>query len=480
MQSGPDRRGERELSIPVRAARGQPRLAGRFPDDVSPTAECPVNPLFRQQAQAFYRSVTPAERRRIREAEQRRRRYGSLLIILALLCVTLVAFALAPNSAGATNADGPCPVDLRSEIDQLPHQDVLRYAKPGPYAAGVRTATLGGLPVEVWYPADPCSLVPLNRDVYDVREWVPTWAEKLLDQLIGPFDSTVTTNAFRDLPPAPGQHPWTFMIHGFPSYRNQSTVLTSHLASWGYVVISPDRTKGNLPALLNGKILGAITGVAQVDDLLRLMDDLRAQAATPGNFFNSTMDISNGAAIGHSWGGYTTGGLAGLPEIKATIPLAPAGRMRAADSVSAAAAMQSSTADKPVLFITGSDEAWVSDLFVSEAIRLEQAPIGQIDLLGGGHLSFTDLCAVGGEGIWRIMNRLPLIPDSLLTPLLGDGCVPSDLDYMSAYAVTADASVALLEAVLKGDASAWSAFDELNALPFVVQPYRLDPASVGG
>jgi dienelactone hydrolase len=438
-----------------------------------------VNPLIRQPVHIVTKSLSPSERQALRERDERRRLRVALGIVFFLAALLLVAVGLRPGSAGATTPPNPCPVDLRAQTDQLPHQDVLRYAKTGPYAAGVRTTTLGGLPVEVWYPADPCAATSLPRDVYDVRDWVPNWAQKLLDKLIGPYDSTVTTNAYRDLPPAPGQHPWTFMIHGFPSYRNQSTVLTSHLASWGYVVISPDRTKGNLPAILSGKILGAVTGVAEVDDLLRLMDDLRAQAATPGNFFNTTMDLSRGAAIGHSWGGYTTGGLAGLPEIKATIPLAPAGRMRAADSRSAAAAQQSSTANKPVLFITGSDEAWVSDLFVSEGIRLETAPVGQIDLLGGGHLSFTDLCAVGGEGIWRIMNRLPVIPDALMTPLLGDGCVPSDLDYMSAYAVTADASVALLEAVLKGDSTAWSAFDELSALPFVVQPHRLDPTRVG-
>ena len=51
---------------------------------------------------------------------------------------------------------------------------------------------------------------------------------------------TPPTEAFEDVPAsADGPFPYVVYAHGFAAYPSVSSGLTSHLASWGFVVASP-------------------------------------------------------------------------------------------------------------------------------------------------------------------------------------------------------------------------------------------------
>ena len=59
-------------------------------------------------------------------------------------------------------------------------------------------------------------------------------------------------SAFQDAPAATksGRFPLVIFSHGFAGYPEQSVSLTTHLASWGFVVAAPDHVERSLDGLL--------------------------------------------------------------------------------------------------------------------------------------------------------------------------------------------------------------------------------------
>ncbi len=59
------------------------------------------------------------------------------------------------------------------------------------------------------------------------------------------------TDAVRDIPASTdGPFPLVLFSHGFAGFRLTSTALTTHLASWGFVVIAPDYLERGLAGVL--------------------------------------------------------------------------------------------------------------------------------------------------------------------------------------------------------------------------------------
>ncbi|MGW7018103.1 alpha/beta hydrolase family protein [Streptomyces decoyicus] len=93
------------------------------------------------------------------------------------------------------------------------------------------------LPVEIWYPAHERhrghDLDPARWDTFS-----PGWAA---EGQVGPAD-VVHQAAVRDADWADGsaERPLILLIHGYAGFRREATFLGTHLASHGYVVVSPD------------------------------------------------------------------------------------------------------------------------------------------------------------------------------------------------------------------------------------------------
>ncbi|MEZ5268392.1 MAG: hypothetical protein R2789_07465 [Microthrixaceae bacterium] len=129
--------------------------------------------------------------------------------------------------------------------NDAPRAAEAAYAQPGPYGVGVVTLSLGDRDMELWYPADPADVEGQDRDTYFVRDFVPAWVERLLDPEVNP---PYVTDAVRDVPAATdGPFPLVLFSHGFAGFRLTSTALTTHLASWGFVVIAPGTSNGAWP-----------------------------------------------------------------------------------------------------------------------------------------------------------------------------------------------------------------------------------------
>ena len=166
----------------------------------------------------------------------RARRTGAALVAVAAAAVLAVACVPMP-----TPAEGVDP-------DDAPRADEPAYAEHGPYEVGVTTIQLSDRSAEVWYPVDPDDIGDGPRDVYFIKDYLSTAFAALVPPEVNP---PYVTDATRGVPASPdGPFPLVLFSHGFASYRTQSTFLTTHLASWGFVVVSPDYLERGLRSVL--------------------------------------------------------------------------------------------------------------------------------------------------------------------------------------------------------------------------------------
>src|SRR5687767_10503454 len=96
----------------------------------------------------------------------------------------LVGVLAGACSSRAPEADGTCG-------------GAAPYATRGTYAAGVTTIDIGGVPAEVWYPADRSATEGRARDRYDMRAWLPEEARAKIPDAEAPLHEV---DAYRDVP----------------------------------------------------------------------------------------------------------------------------------------------------------------------------------------------------------------------------------------------------------------------------------------
>ncbi len=215
-------------------------------------------------------------------------------------------------------------IALLAPIARAQSPDTPAFAARGPYPVGVREFVIADderpLAVTVWYPA-------LN----------PAGAPETTVYLPDLFP--IPGQAIADAPPdvAGGPYPLVIFSHGFGGFRYQSTYLTEHLASYGFVVMSADHPGSSILDLLGedvsldevrqiltdseseGQLLGRLMERGQAERglelvsvslALRPLDVLReiafAEALTAADrALAGAIDLQRIAVSGHSFGGYT-------------------------------------------------------------------------------------------------------------------------------------------------------------------------------
>jgi dienelactone hydrolase len=316
---------------------------------------------------------------------------------LALLGIALVA-VLPSVACSGDGADGTTATTLD------PVAAARAYVAPGPHPVGVATLELPDTSVEVWYPAVAGTE---GTVAYDVRDFVPDAVRGILT---GDAPATYEIDGARDAPIADGEFPAVLYSHGFTGFRTVSSFLTSHLASWGMVVIAPDHPSRDLRNVLGGTASGELED--SLDDLAAALDLVADDAD-----YGAHVDLDHVAAVGHSAGGGTVL-LAGADgRIDGYVAMASG---RRDDTVE--------LPDMPSYFLGGSlDE--VVPVSRSRA-AFEQAPppslLWEIDAVG--HNGFDDLCTFGGgtgiigvaeaSGLGAFLDAQPDLRD-----LGEDGCV---------------------------------------------------------
>jgi predicted dienelactone hydrolase len=343
------------------------------------------------------------------------------------------------------DVDGPGLVDTaltrarHFALRAYPPNDLGPTAEFGPFPVGITTLALGDparenvagtgprpVMVEVYYPSTAAAVIGRPRDVATVLN-VPV----------------VVTPAYRDVALAPGgPRPLVLFSHGNNGLRIQSFFFAAHLASHGYVVVSPDHHGNTFVDTLAG-IVDANAAVNRPLDMRFLLDTFLADQA--GEVFAGAIDRERIGMSGHSFGGYTTFALAGGasafgtftdPRIKAILPQAPAAPFT--DAFFAGITI-------PTLIVGGSIDETTPPA-TDQQRPFDHLPSGAAlvawaNLTNAGHFTFSDFCEV---------------PRTLLGFLGGfeEACEPRHLPWRHAHDLINYLALNFFDATLRGDPAA--------------------------
>jgi dienelactone hydrolase len=325
------------------------------------------------------------------------------------------------------------------------------FTGPGPYASGEATLSLhaGGPLVEVWYPATPASVKGHADATYNVESWLPPALQKLI-----PADFTgavYKTGAYRGVPVAAGRFPMVMFTHGYSGFRDQSTFLTSRLATWGFVVAAPDLPDNDLTAVLSGSSSQGIgADIAEQQQTITLMANENGDSA---GMFGGHIDTGRVAAIGHSLGGAVSEGLAAAdPRVTTFIGMAGATVGSFGQSTSGPA---SEVPNKPGMLMVGTADQVASPASIAKAFTSMTTPKRLVTLHNFGHLVFADICEIGAGqgGLLAIANEVHITIPPSLKKLASDGCAAPDTPVTQGWPVVRQAVTAQLRHVFGFDAS---------------------------
>lgn len=262
--------------------------------------------------------------------------------------------------------------------------DLNAQRQPGPYAVGLRSFELRDsspaeriIPVDVWYPA-----IATGDDETNPPADHPLRAQH---------------RAHMNLNPAEGRFPLVLFSHGNSGYRRQSTFLTTHLASWGIVVAAPDHS---------GNTFFDSAEIRSEEQRKRVHFETRRNrprdmAATADALFENpnggwpVLDSSAVAALGHSYGGWTSLKMPRLDcGIRAVCCLAPASEPFVGRKAFAPGELPFSPA-LPTLLVAGLDDVLVDiDTSVRPLFERMAAPRALVGIDRVDHFHFCDHIAL--------------------------------------------------------------------------------------
>ncbi len=320
-----------------------------------------------------------------------------------------------PNDLGPTAEFGPFPIGVQT-------LELVDPARMNAQGTGPRPVT-----VEVYYPSTAAAVAGVPKDVV---------------QVLG--IDIVATPAFRDVARASGTFPLVLFSHGNNGVRFQSFFFAAHLASHGFIVVTPDHHGNTFVDTLLG-VVDPASATNRPLDLSFLIDQLGAFTLEVGNFFEGAIDPARIGVSGHSFGGYTSFAIAGGSSapgtftdtrVKAIFPQAPGAPFP--DAFFA-------TITVPTLIVGGSiDETTPfpgSQQRPFDLLPTGAAVVGLAQLVDAGHFTFSDVCEV---------------PRALLSFLGGfdEACEPRHLPWRHAHDIVNFLSLNFFDGVLNGNAAA--------------------------
>jgi len=328
--------------------------------------------------------------------------------VAAALCAALVVLGACSSSSKSSSATA-------SPTTVAPAADPAPYAKPGPYAVGFTMLHLAdGRRVVVWYPATKGTTTGHLQESIDIGGFLsPALQAKI------PAGDRVKylAAAYQDAPPAsnPGRYPLVVFSHGFAGYPEQSVTLTTHLASWGFVVAAPDHVERSLDGLLGtaGQGVKKSTDVAVLQSTL----DATVAASNASGVLHGMVDADRVVAAGHSAGAGAAYAFASADaRVKAWISYSVGFGGEGGPAPSAP--------KKPGMVMFATHDGIIAPAASIKVYDGMNTPKYLVSVAGAGHLVFSDICLIGRSkgGVVGIAKAIQLpIPPSLLK-LGSDGC----------------------------------------------------------
>jgi len=281
-----------------------------------------------------------------------------------------------PSDPGCGVA-GPNDTRLLPTTDARDARAGTRFELPGSYGTGVTSVTL----------------VDTSRPTMANGSF-PGAAERTLPTAV--WYPTAPDGSGRDAALASDGRPFPLVVfgHALGSYNTQSTFLTTHLASHGYIVAAPTFPLSSLGAP-GGATIADVT--AQAGDVSFVIDSFLRFAGDPRNRFAGGVDAERIGLTGHSGGALTTLVTAYDAKlrdqrIKAAVPLAPPACFLQPGYYDAARV--------PLLIIQGDRDLLVDvNGDAGAAYARAHPPKALLVVHGGTHLGFADVGATVGDGI---------------------------------------------------------------------------------
>lgn len=304
---------------------------------------------------------------------------------------------------------------------------------PGPWPVGARTVGVGGLTVEVWYPAQVGSEAGQDKLRYDIRAGLPEADQGKLSDADNPWQDC---DCYGELPldAGHGPYPAVIFVHGTAGFRSQSLELVVHWASRGFIVVAADH-----PGLWLKDLLGSVCGAPMVpQDLGGDIGALVAAIQAPADelaFISGHVDAERIAMAGHSAGGNAIAGSGGLARV--LIPMAAGG-------VAPGAMLESA------LILGGLSDQVVAYSGQQSGYSDSPAPKRLVGIADAGHLAFSSLCSLKnaqGQDFLEIATEFDICGAQLAAFLFD--CDPAYTPDAVNWEITQFASSAVLESVLR-------------------------------
>lgn len=257
---------------------------------------------------------------------------SEIFLFIIIVAILAACFSCGDDS-GSSSDDDSSSQSTDAQVGSLHPRvfpDAFDPGLPGPYAVGNTTrlfydtsrdeALYGGprpILTEFWYPVLPEDAV---GNFERPRDMLFDWADlviRIFSFVLPPDEADnfdIPTGSIRDLPIAPdGPYPVVIYSHGNGGVRFQAFTWCEHLASHGFVVISPDHPSNAAVTPLPDRLI-IYNPILFPFDLFRRQGDLmflltkakELNENDPEGFFTGMLDYENAAVSGHSFGGNTT------------------------------------------------------------------------------------------------------------------------------------------------------------------------------
>jgi len=336
------------------------------------------------------------------------------------------------------------------------------YLPTGPYPVASTVFDLADRKVAVFYPAVPGSEVGQAHATY--RQTDP-FTDPILKNIAESLarrrgiELGYEMRAFGQLPAASGRFPVLLFSHGFGGWRLVNSNLLAGIASWGFVIASPDHIERNLNAVATNSVRADINKDRAV--LLDSLHLLEAENVKVGGLLEGRIDAERVGLAGHSAGGAAALSLIDAPEIDAIVGYASVG-------------MVDQPPSKPTLLIIADGDIAVTPASTLAIFDMLQAPKRLVTITNTGHNSFTDLCDAirSGATLTQLARDAGIPIDERLLALAENGCAPTDLEPSDCWAITQHLTVAHLRQALGIDRVAVGLGPEITSAFVVPLEYR--------
>lgn len=369
-------------------------------------------------------------------------------IAAALLTLMVAAGCSSSDAPQAVRSNDSAPRSSASPTTAAKAVDDASLEQPGAFGVGRTTVNLADqkrpgrtLTTDIWYPIKPGT--GTEPSLYQFDASIPA------------FDLNVA-KANAALSPG-GPFPLVVFSHGSPSIRYQSLFFMELLASHGFVVAAPDHAGDSAVDALRGSLAGpAETAANRPADISFVIDALLGGDVADPPGLAAAVDPKRVGIVGHSRGGDTVlavaGGRSGVPRdervdaVLAWTPLSAAAPDESLASIDVPTMLFGATLDDVTPIEPNVERPW--NLVVGR-------PLYRVDLLGGGHDQFTNVCEFRAAA-----DANPDFP-AALRPIVDvpaqDACTPELLPIAVAHTLITRYSMAFLLAHVSGDeaAAAW-------------------------